>query len=126
VEATVVAIDTNIVTELLRNQDIGVEDELYISYLVQAEVRLGVENGGNPARFRAIVSDLFGRSGVILSGGIGDEVLQKYVLIGAYLKKIGKPVSPNDLWIAAECIALDLPLLTRDKDFQNIPGLVLV
>jgi predicted nucleic acid-binding protein len=33
------------------------------------------------------------------------------------------PIPPNDLWIAAECVSIGLPLVTRDRDFDHIPQL---
>lgn len=42
------------------------------------------------------------------------------------LKKKGKPIPENDLWIAALCIEHKIPLFTNDAHFENIDHLMLV
>lgn len=39
------------------------------------------------------------------------------------LKRAGKPIPANDLWIAALCRQHSLPLLSRDRHFDMVPGL---
>jgi tRNA(fMet)-specific endonuclease VapC len=41
----------------------------------------------------------------------------------AELKRAGTPIPTNDLWIAALCRQHDLPLLSRDRHFDRVPGL---
>jgi predicted nucleic acid-binding protein len=41
------------------------------------------------------------------------------------LRKKGKPIGSNDMWIAALALELDNELLTLDDDFKNISGLML-
>ena len=47
----------------------------------------------------------------------------QYARIGLELKKIGKPIPSNDLWIAALCRQHSLPLLSRDRHFDFVPGI---
>jgi tRNA(fMet)-specific endonuclease VapC len=42
------------------------------------------------------------------------------------LKKIGRPIPENDIWIAATCLELDVPLLSRDGHFDNIRDLEVI
>jgi predicted nucleic acid-binding protein len=42
------------------------------------------------------------------------------------LKKKGTPIPENDIWIAALCLEQDVPLLSNDGHFKNIPGLEVV
>ena len=52
------------------------------------------------------------------------EVARKYGQLRAYLRSIGRPIGPNDLWIAAHALALDLPLVTHNlSEFRRVPGL---
>jgi predicted nucleic acid-binding protein len=46
-----------------------------------------------------------------------------YADIRAELKRAGKPIPTNDLWIAALCRQHNLPLLSRDRHFDQVPGL---
>ena len=51
------------------------------------------------------------------------ETTYQYAKIGPELNKIGKPIPSNDLWIAALCGQHSLPLLSRDRLFDVVPGL---
>jgi len=42
------------------------------------------------------------------------------------LKKKGKPIPENDLWIAALCIEHKIPLFSNDAHFEDIDHLMLV
>lgn len=42
------------------------------------------------------------------------------------LKKRGRPIPENDIWIAASCIELDVPLASRDSHFSLVHDLKLV
>jgi predicted nucleic acid-binding protein len=51
------------------------------------------------------------------------ETTHEYAKIGLELKKIGKPIPANDLWIAALCRQHSLALLSRDRHFDFVPGI---
>jgi tRNA(fMet)-specific endonuclease VapC len=40
------------------------------------------------------------------------------------MKRIGKPIPDNDLWIAALCVQHNLTLISRDPHFDRIPQLL--
>jgi tRNA(fMet)-specific endonuclease VapC len=44
----------------------------------------------------------------------------------AYLRKKGKPIPTNDLWIAALVVQYQLVLFDRDSDFDNVPQIARV
>lgn len=46
-----------------------------------------------------------------------------YALVYAALRRKGRPIPTNDLWIAASCLEHGAALLTLDAHFQNIDGL---
>ena len=46
-----------------------------------------------------------------------------YADVYAYLRKKGRPIPTNDLWIAALVIQHQLVLFDRDSDFDNLPQL---
>jgi len=46
-----------------------------------------------------------------------------YADVYAYLRKKGRPIPTNDLWIAALCIQHNLVLFDRDSDFDALPQL---
>jgi tRNA(fMet)-specific endonuclease VapC len=54
---------------------------------------------------------------------VNNETSHHYATIHLELKKIGKPIPVNDLWIAALCRQHHLPLLSRDRHFDVVRGL---
>jgi tRNA(fMet)-specific endonuclease VapC len=54
---------------------------------------------------------------------IDEQTTQSYAAIGLKLKKKGKPIPSNDLWITAPCRQYSLPLLSRDRRFDFVSGL---
>jgi tRNA(fMet)-specific endonuclease VapC len=54
---------------------------------------------------------------------IDDDTTHSYAAIGPELKKKGKPIPANDLWIATPCRQYSLPLLSRDRHFDFVSGL---
>lgn len=125
--AVVVALDTNIVTKILRgdHQAIGKTldsiDTYVIPWAVQAELTAGSMAGNDPARYLAALEVFFGKKYVVKSHSMSPEVIRTYSEIYTHLRKNGRPVSANDLWIAAECAATNMPLFTLDTDFEAIP-----
>lgn len=125
--AVTVALDTNIVTKILRGDHQAISkaldsiDTYVIPWAVQAELKAGSLAGNNPSRYLAALEVFFSKKYVVRSHQVGPEVIQAYSEIYAHLRKNGRPVSANDLWIAAECSALRIPLLTLDADFKAIP-----
>jgi len=54
------------------------------------------------------------------------ETANHYSAIRLELKKKGRPIPENDLWIASICIEHNLPLVTGDAHFDNINGLEVI
>ena len=54
---------------------------------------------------------------------IDEEVCKSYGLIKSSLRRKGKPIPENDIWIAAIAIKHNLILATRDQHFDEIDGL---
>ena len=53
----------------------------------------------------------------------GELMTYHYAAIGLELKKSGKPIPTNDLWIAALCRQHALPLISHDRHFDVVKGL---
>lgn len=56
---------------------------------------------------------------------LDEETAEFYAKIFWDLKKKGKPVPTNDLWVAASAMRHGLSLFTYDEHFDNINGLIL-
>lgn len=53
---------------------------------------------------------------------INEPTSRYYAEICVELKRIGRPIPTNDIWIAALCRQHSLPLLSRDRHFDVISG----
>ena len=51
------------------------------------------------------------------------ETSEHYAHLRVVLKQAGNPIPSNDLWIAALCRQHHLPVLSRDRHFDRVPGL---
>lgn len=122
-----IAVDTNIVSALLRGEHCTLpNDELYLPYVVLAELYAGIAAGNNPQKNQPILDNFISDENVTPSPGLAPDLLPFYTKIYSYLRSNGTPISPNDLWIAAECMYLSMPLLSRDNDFKNVPQIILL
>jgi tRNA(fMet)-specific endonuclease VapC len=42
------------------------------------------------------------------------------------LKENGTPIPENDIWVAAACLELEVPLLSQDGHFNLVDGLKVI
>lgn len=49
-----------------------------------------------------------------------EMVLRTYAEIDTHLKRVGKPIQQNDIWIAATAVATKAHLVTTDTDFDSL------
>jgi tRNA(fMet)-specific endonuclease VapC len=98
-------------------------EQIYFSPVVLGELMFGFRNG---SRFRENMEDLnqFMQHEVVELVPIGRLTADRYSRIASYLKRQGTPIPTNDLWIAAQTIEYGAELITSDKHFENISGLV--
>jgi len=55
------------------------------------------------------------------------EIVRHYADLFAFVRQRRINIGPNDLWIAACALSLDLPLATRNvSDFDPLPGIKLI
>ena len=57
---------------------------------------------------------------------VDDDVADAWAALRVALQESGRRLAVNDSWIAATAIAHQLPLVTRDVDFDGLPGLEVV
>lgn len=95
---------------------------LLVPTIVLGELRAGFEHGSRSAiNHRELNVFLLQPNTDILH--VTEKTTVHYGEIFASLRKFGRPINTNDIWIAAICIENNLPLLTLDSDFQHIKGL---
>jgi predicted nucleic acid-binding protein len=54
---------------------------------------------------------------------IDEETTHHYAAVGVELKRTGKPIPANDLWIETLCREHALSLLSRDRHFDLVSGI---
>jgi len=123
-------IDTNIYSHALRGEESVTEvlrsaDEIGISVISIGELLSGFKGGGNESKNRREL-DAFLDSPRVIVYPVTEDTSEFYAKILHDLRKIGRPVPTNDLWIAAVAFQNGLRLFTRDSHFQAIPGLYLL
>ena len=92
-----------------------------ISIIVLGELEWGAWLSERVDRSFAAVSDFVGAVEV---AGLDADVARHYGRLRAHLRSIGRPIGPNDLWIAAHALSLDVPLVTHNlSEFRRVPDL---
>lgn len=88
--------------------------------LVLGEYRSGISRSRHCAQYEAWL-ELFIADSVVLD--IDRETSRHYAAVVLDLRQIGKRIPANDVWIAALSRQHALPVLTRDRHFDLVPGL---
>ncbi|AFL51407.1 type II toxin-antitoxin system VapC family toxin [Sinorhizobium fredii] len=121
-------LDTNIVSELARNPrgavteriaEVG-PDAICVSIITAAELRYGCAKKGSP-RLLAQIEAILGSLQVLALDVPADA---EYGGIRTELEAAGKPIGPNDLFIAAHACAVGAVLVTANiGEFARIRDL---
>jgi tRNA(fMet)-specific endonuclease VapC len=121
-------LDTNIVSDMMRNPDGKVADRivrvgeatLCLSIVTAAELRYGAAKSGS-SRLLARVDAVLARVPIMPLGTPADA---EYAAIRSLLEATGQPIGANDLLIAAHARTLGATVVTADvREFQRVRGL---
>ena len=118
-------LDTNIVIALFSEDKKVIEkvnkaEEIYIPAIVLGELFYGAYNSTRQSKNIERLDKIRKQIGII---ECGDETAKEYGKVKYELKKKGKPIPENDVWIGAIARQYKLTLVTRDQHFQNIDNL---
>lgn len=125
-----IAIDTNIYTSFKCGDPSVVEalrdcDLIGVDITVIAELFSGFAFGVKEKRNRQELEAFLNSPRVeVLRHDL--ETAEYYALIVRRLKARGKPIPPNDIWIAANAMKHGLALYSGDAHFEEIEGLLLL
>ena len=120
-------LDTNICIYLIKSKSesllerIESEDayNIFISSISVGELEYGIAKSHYPDKNRIALVEFLSSFEII---PFTDIDAQAFGNIRAYLNKIGTPIGPYDLQIAAQCITRDLTLITHNvKEFERVP-----
>jgi tRNA(fMet)-specific endonuclease VapC len=95
-------------------------DRIVVPVIVLGEYRLGIAQSRHRASYESWLREWIEAVSVL---DLNDRTTHSYAAIGLELKRKGKPIPTNDIWIAALCRQHSLPLLSRDRHFDLVPGL---
>jgi len=120
-------LDTNILSDIIRNPRGAAAAEhrrrravTAISIVVAAELSYGLRK--NPAyRYSERAEQLLNAVPIL---PLEEPADARYAELRARLTRQGRPLGPNDYWIAAHALALDCTLVTANVgEFRRVPGL---
>ena len=96
--------------------------EILLSATVLGELLAGFAAGTRESTNRRELTQFLSTPRVRMVS-CGAATADCYALIYADLRRAGKPIPNNDLWIAASCLEHGAALLTLDAHFGHVGGL---
>ncbi|HLB32903.1 MAG TPA: type II toxin-antitoxin system VapC family toxin [Chthoniobacterales bacterium] len=124
------AFDTNIIVALIRGKEstlhsrylAGRPQDYFVPEMVRAELLFGAMLSAYPSKNIAVVENFLQPLQLL---PFSNEATFYYAEIRLHLHRLGQPIGPNDLIIAATARANNMVLLTRNiKEFLRVPELV--
>ena len=96
---------------------------IYVSPIIIGELFFGFRNG---SRFQENMEELnrFLSHEVVEKITIGELTSDRYSRIATQLKQQGTPIPSNDIWIAAQTMEYGAELVTMDRHFEKVAGIV--
>jgi len=98
---------------------LGRAGQLAVPVIVLGEYRYGIAQSRHRASYEEWLAELLRDCSVL---DITEPTTHHYAEILLELRRIGKPIPTNDLWIAALCRQHALPLVSRDRHFDLVVG----
>ena len=123
-------IDTNLLIPLLWRGDTGEPffdeyDEMLLPATVLGEFKAGLFPTRAGDRNRNAL-DVFLQKATVRVVPITDRTSDLYAKIYQELRKKGKPIPQNDMWIAASALENGADLATGDAHFRHVPMLTVI
>jgi tRNA(fMet)-specific endonuclease VapC len=119
-----ILLDTNAYTAFKRNQNKAISIIQTVDIIAMNTVIIGELLGGfavgNKQEINCYELQQFLAGTRVKILTIDPKTSEYYAMIYCELRKKGKPIPTNDIWIAATAIQHDLILFTYDSDFQHI------
>lgn len=123
-----VLLDTNIISEWLKGDrkiadKIDQAEGVYIPAIVIGEMLYGARYSTQVERNIEVITRITEQYQVLI---VDSATAALYGIVKAGLRKKGKPIPENDIWIASIALQHSLTLVTRDKHFQEIDDVIMM
>jgi tRNA(fMet)-specific endonuclease VapC len=100
----------------------GRSDRILLSVFVLGELIAGFKAGAKEKQNRQLLERFLAKTGVEILDATW-ETSDCFGLIKSELKKRGRPIPINDVWIGAHALETGSILVTYDQHFKIVPGL---
>ena len=94
--------------------------EIALPVIALGEYRYGIRQSRHRARYERWLNEVLAACRIL---SVDENTAAVYADIRGELKRAGRPLPGNDLWIAALARQHSLPLLSRDQHFDLVAGL---
>jgi tRNA(fMet)-specific endonuclease VapC len=122
-----ILLDTNAYSALMRGVSEVAErvrraDRVLLSPIVIGELLYGFRNGSRNAE-NTLQLDAFLESPFVELLTVTRVTADRFAGIASGLKRKGRPIPVNDIWIAAQALETGADLLSSDRHFGEVDGL---
>ena len=122
-----ILLDTNAYVRFLAGDEavlagLARAERVLMSVFVLGELYAGFRAGNKEQRNKQILDRFLGKPSVAVLEATR-ETAEIFGLVKDSLKKAGKPIPTNDVWIAAHALETGAVLVTYDSHFTAVPGL---
>lgn len=122
-----VALDTSVAIRFLNGDAVVTSrvlalPEITLPTIVVGELLFGAENSTRPIQNLPRYLEFIA---ACIAVPMGIETATSYAQARLALKRKGRPIPMNDVWIAAQCLEQGWVLVTDDTDFDYVDGLIL-
>ncbi|BAY92618.1 MULTISPECIES: type II toxin-antitoxin system VapC family toxin [unclassified Tolypothrix] len=122
-----IALDTSVAVRFLNGDRVVVSrvlalPEVVLPTVVVGELLFGAENSTRPLQNLPRYLEFIQTCVVV---PLSQETATVYAKTRMALKRKGRPIPMNDVWIAAQCLEQAWVLVTDDTDFDYVDNLVL-
>ncbi|HVT02657.1 MAG TPA: type II toxin-antitoxin system VapC family toxin [Thermoanaerobaculia bacterium] len=118
-------LDTNAVSALFAGDPsiAGIlerEEQHHLPVIVIGEYRYGLVRSRHRGRLGRLL-DLLIHESIVLPVDV--ETTLHYANLREELRRSGRPIPENDVWVAALSVQYGLPIVSRDAHFDHVAGL---
>jgi len=94
--------------------------QIAVPVIVLGEFRYGISQSRHRMHYERWLTDYLPAFRIL---EIDEEATISYSAVRTELKRAGTPIPSNDVWIAALCRQHALPVISRDRHFDLVPGI---